>query len=59
MVIAQQFGVNVEEVVDATNALVKEVQVTLKNIVGLDVNKEQWGVIRMKEQYHAKFVKII
>ncbi len=43
---------------DVTNALVKEVQVALKNIIGLDafVNKEQWSIIRMKEEYHAKFV---
>jgi hypothetical protein len=33
--------------VDATNMLVKEVQVAFKNIAGLDafVNKEQWNVI--------------
>jgi hypothetical protein len=38
----KQFGVSVEGMVDATNVLVKEVQVALKNIVGLDafVNKE-------------------
>jgi hypothetical protein len=36
---------------DATNALVKKVEVALKNIAGLDafVNKEEWSVIRMKE----------
>jgi hypothetical protein len=34
-------------VVDATNALIKEVHVALKNIVGPEafVNKEQWSVI--------------
>jgi len=47
--------------VDATNAFVKEAQVALKNIVGLDafVNKEQWNVIRMKKEYHAWFVTIL
>jgi hypothetical protein len=32
---------------DATNTLVKETQVALKNIAGLDafINKEQWSVI--------------
>jgi hypothetical protein len=40
--IAEQFGISVEGMVDGTNALVKEAQVALKNIVGLDVfiNKE-------------------
>jgi hypothetical protein len=38
----RQFGGSIEGVVDATNALVKEAQVALKNIIGLDafVNKE-------------------
>ncbi len=40
--IVQHFGINVEGTIDATNALVKEAQVALKNIVGLDafINKE-------------------
>jgi hypothetical protein len=61
MLIVQQFGVSFEGVVDTTNAFVKEAQVTLKNIVGLDafVNKKQWSVIRMKEEYQAKFVAIL
>jgi hypothetical protein len=35
--------------------------VALKNIAGLDafINKEQWSVIWMKEEYHAKFVAIL
>jgi hypothetical protein len=42
LLITQQFGVNVERTVDATNVLVKKAQVTLKNIVGSNVfiNKE-------------------
>jgi hypothetical protein len=45
--IVQQFGVSFEGVVDVANALVKEAQIALKNIVGLDafVNKEQWNII--------------
>jgi uncharacterized metal-binding protein len=35
--IIQQFSINVERAVDATNTLVKEVQVALKNIARLDV----------------------
>jgi hypothetical protein len=44
--------------VDAMNTLVKEAQVALKNIAGPDafINKEQWNMIQMKEEYHAKFV---
>ncbi len=47
--------------IDATNTLIIEAQVVLKNIVGLDVfvNKEQWNTIRMKEEYHTKFVAIL
>jgi hypothetical protein len=42
MLIAKQFGVSAEGVVDATNTQAKEVEVAFKNIVGLDafVNKE-------------------
>jgi hypothetical protein len=45
--IAQQFGISVEGVVDVANTSIKEAQVALKNIVKLDafVNKEQWNVI--------------
>jgi len=41
---------------DATNIFIKKAQVTLKNIIGLDafINKEQWSIIWMKEEYHAK-----
>ncbi len=42
MLIMKQFGVNVKGMVDAVNMLVKEAQMALLNIVGLDafVNKE-------------------
>jgi hypothetical protein len=47
--------------VNVVNTLVKEAQVDFKNIVGSDafVNKEQWNIFRMKEGYHAKFVRIL
>jgi hypothetical protein len=43
------------------NALVKEAHVALKNIAKLDafINKEQWNVIWMKEEYHAKFATLL
>jgi ABC-type dipeptide/oligopeptide/nickel transport system ATPase subunit len=41
--------------------LVKKFQIAFKNITRVDafVNKEQWSVIRMKEEYHAMFVTIL
>jgi hypothetical protein len=61
VLIVQQFGINVQGMVNATNALVKEAQVALKDIIGLGafINKEQWNVIRMKEEYHTTFVAIL
>ncbi len=58
MLITQQFGVNVERMVDVANALVKEAH-AFKNIVGPHafVNKEQWYMTWMKEDYHAKFAQ--
>ncbi len=52
---------NVEGAVNITNALVKEAHVGFKPIIGPDafVNKEQWSVIWMEEEYHAKFVAIL
>ncbi len=46
---------------DAANALIKETQVALKNIAGLNalVNKQQQSVIQIKEEYHAKFATIL
>ncbi len=46
---------------DLANALVKEAQVTSKNIVGLDafVNKEQWNIIQVKEEYNVRFATIL
>jgi hypothetical protein len=59
--IVKQFGVSVEGAMDVLNALFKEAQVALKNIIGLDafVNKEEWSVIWMKEKYHGRFVAIL
>jgi len=55
------FGVNVGGTIIAMNTLVKDAQVVLINIVGLDaiVKKKQWNIIQMKEEYHAKFVTIL
>jgi hypothetical protein len=47
--------------VDVANTLVTHAIVDFKNIAKLDafINKEQWSVIRMKEEYHTKFVAIM
>jgi hypothetical protein len=47
--------------VDAVNVLVEEAHVAFKTIARLDtfVNKEQWNMTRIKEEYHAKFVMIM
>jgi hypothetical protein len=44
---------SVEGIIDAGNALVKEAHVAFQNIYKLDafVNKEQWSMIQMKENY--------
>ncbi len=59
--ITQQLGVSVEGVVDVMNALVKEAQVALNNIVGLDafINKKNWNIIQMKKEYHTILVTIM
>jgi citrate lyase gamma subunit len=41
VLIAKQFGVNIERVVDVINMLVKEAQIALKNITRLDVFMEK------------------
>jgi hypothetical protein len=59
--ITQQLGVSVEGVVDVMNTLVKEAQVALNNIVGLDafINKKNWNIIQMKKEYHTILVTIM
>jgi len=48
-------------VIDAVNTLVIKAQVVFKNVVRLDafVNKEQWSMIQMKEEYHTRFIAIL
>lgn len=46
---------------DALNALVKEAHVVFKNTTRPNafVNKKQWSMIWMKEEYHARFMTIL
>jgi hypothetical protein len=47
--------------VDVTSTLVTKAQVALKSIAGPDaiVNKDQWNMIQMKDEYHTRFIAIL
>ncbi len=47
--ITQQFGISVEGVVDAVNALVKKAQVALKSIAQLDANQVIFKLLEMSQ----------
>ncbi len=53
MFVKEQLNIHLEGVVDAVNALVKYAKKALKKIVGSNafVEKEQWNVVRMKEEF--------
>ncbi len=57
----EQLGISKEGTVDVTNATFEEAKTTLKRITGPHafVENEQWSVVRMKEEFHARFVAIL
>jgi len=61
VLIHEQLGISNEGVVDATNATFDEAKIALKKIVGPHafVENEQWSVIYMKEEFHARFAAIL
>jgi hypothetical protein len=61
LIIQEQFGISKEGIVDAANATFDEVKITLKKIVGphVFVENEQWSVIGMDEEFHARFASIL
>jgi hypothetical protein len=61
VLIIYQFGISAKGVVDVANTLVKEAQVAFKNIARPNafVNKKQWSMIRIMEEYHTKFATIM
>jgi hypothetical protein len=46
---------------DATNAIYDEAKTILKKIVGLHafVENEQWNILCMKKEFHARFVALL
>jgi hypothetical protein len=61
VLIHEQLGISKEGIVYAINAAFEEAKIALKRIVGPHafVENEQWNVVRMKEEFHARFVTIL
>ncbi len=61
VLIHEQLGISKEGTIDVTNATFDEAKITLKKIAcpHAFVENEQWNVICMKEEFHAKFVAIL
>jgi hypothetical protein len=59
--IHEQFGISKEGVVDGANATFDEAKIILKKIVGphVFVESEQWKVVHMKKEFHARFIAIL
>lgn len=57
----EQLGISKDGIVDVDNATFEEAKVALKRIVGPHVflTNEQWSVMHMKDEFHAKFVAIL
>jgi hypothetical protein len=58
--IHEQLGISKEGVIDAANATFDEAKTALKKIAGPHafMENEQWNVVCMKEEFHARFVII-
>jgi virulence-associated protein VapD len=61
VLIYEQFQISNEGVVDVINATFDETKIALKKIAGPHafVENEQWSVVYMKEEFHAKFAAIL
>ncbi len=61
VLIHEQFGISKEGTIDVANATFDEAKITLKKIASPHafIENEQWNVICMKEEFHAKFVAIL
>jgi hypothetical protein len=61
VLIHEQLGISKEGTIDATNATFEEAKTTLKRIANpyAFVENEQWSVIHMKEEFHARFAPIL
>jgi hypothetical protein len=61
VLIHEQLGISKEGVVDAANVTFDKTKTSLKKITSPHafVENEQWNVVHMKEEFHAKFVVIL
>ncbi len=56
VLIHEQLGISKEGVVDATNPTFEEAKTALKRIIGPHAENEHWSVVRMKEEFHVRFI---
>jgi hypothetical protein len=61
ILIHEQLGISKEGIVDVANAIFEEAKIALKIITRPHafVENEQWSVMCMKEEFHARFVTIM
>ncbi len=60
ILIHEQLGISKEGAIDVVNVTFEETKTTLKRIASPHayVENEQWSVVNMKEEFHARFVAI-
>ncbi len=60
VLIHEQLEISKEGAIDVVNATFEEAKIALKRIVGPHafVENEQWSVVCMKEEFHARFAAI-
>jgi hypothetical protein len=61
VLIHEQLGISKEGVVDVVNVTFEEAKTTLKRIARpyAFVENEQWNVVHMKKEFHARFATIL
>jgi hypothetical protein len=61
VLIHEQLGISKEGAVDVINATFEEAKIALKITARphVFVENEQWSVVHMKEEFHARFVAIL
>ncbi len=61
VLIHEQLGIPKEGVVNVANVTLEEAKITLKRIARPHtfIENEQWSVVHMKEEFHARFVTIL
>jgi hypothetical protein len=56
VLIREQLGISKEGALDATNPTFEEAKTALKRIIGPHAENEHWSVVRMKEEFHVRFI---